>query len=112
MTERYSKRMLEADSFDCSNTFTVPSTINEISEAEINEVAQADGTTMDQATMVVNKVRSLGVSKTITKVRGILTRNHGTTKIKSHGTRKYFCPTGFDEGILNTVTKLLHKKVE
>ena len=25
---------------------------------------------------------------------------------------KYFCPTGFDEGIFNTVTKLLHKKVE
>ena len=48
---------------------------------------RADGTTMDQATMVVNKVRSLGVSKTITKVRGILARNHGTTKIKSHGTR-------------------------
>ena len=25
---------------------------------------------------------------------------------------KYFCPTGFDEGIFNAVTKLLHKKVE
>ena len=25
---------------------------------------------------------------------------------------KYFCPTGFDEGIFNTVTKLLHEKVE
>ena len=25
---------------------------------------------------------------------------------------KYFCPTGFDEGIINVVTKLLHKKVE
>ena len=32
--------MLEADSFDHSNTFRVPSTINEISEAEINEVSQ------------------------------------------------------------------------
>ena len=31
--------MLEADSFDCSNTFRVPSTINEISDAEINEVS-------------------------------------------------------------------------
>ena len=25
---------------------------------------------------------------------------------------KYFCPTGFDEGIFNTVTKLLHEWVE
>ena len=25
---------------------------------------------------------------------------------------KYFCPTGFDQGIFNAVTKLLHKKVE
>ena len=25
---------------------------------------------------------------------------------------KYFCPTGFDEGIFNAVTKLLHEKVE
>ena len=25
---------------------------------------------------------------------------------------KYFCPTGFDEGIFNSVTKLLHEKIE
>ena len=25
---------------------------------------------------------------------------------------KYFCPTGFDEGIFTAVTKLLHEKVE
>ena len=25
---------------------------------------------------------------------------------------KYFCPTGFDEGIFNAVTKLLHERVE
>ena len=25
---------------------------------------------------------------------------------------KCFCPTGFDEGIFNAVTKLLHEKVE
>ena len=32
--------MLEADSFDCSTTFRVPSTINEITEADVNEVTQ------------------------------------------------------------------------
>ena len=25
---------------------------------------------------------------------------------------KYFCPTGFDEGVFNAVTKLFHEKVE
>ena len=38
MAERCSRRMLEDDSFDCSNTFRVPSTINEITEADVNEV--------------------------------------------------------------------------
>ena len=41
MAEQCSKKMLEADSFDHSNTFRVPSTINEISEADVNEVTQA-----------------------------------------------------------------------
>ena len=40
MAELCSKKMLEADSFDHSNTFRVPSAINEISDAEINEVSQ------------------------------------------------------------------------
>ena len=40
MAEQCSKKMLEADSFHHSNTFRVPSTINEISDAEINEVSQ------------------------------------------------------------------------
>ena len=40
MAEQCSKKMLEADSFDHSNTFRVPSTITEITEADINEVTQ------------------------------------------------------------------------
>ena len=40
MAEQCSKKMLEADSFDHSNTFRVPSTINEIANAEVNEVTQ------------------------------------------------------------------------
>ena len=39
MAERCSKRMLEADSFDHSNTFRVSSTIIEKTEADINEVS-------------------------------------------------------------------------
>ena len=40
MAERCSKKMLEADFFDCSNAFRVPSMVNEITEADINEVTQ------------------------------------------------------------------------
>ena len=40
MAERWSKKMLEADSFGHGNTFRVPSTISEIGEAEINYVVQ------------------------------------------------------------------------
>ena len=41
MAEQCSKKMLDADSFDHSNVFRVPSTINEILEANVNEVTQA-----------------------------------------------------------------------
>ena len=40
MAEQCSKKMLEADYFDCSNIFRVPSTINKISDAGINEVSR------------------------------------------------------------------------
>ena len=56
MAEQCSKRMLEADSFDHSNTFRVPSTINEISDAEINEVSRAIGTMPDMMTTKLGKI--------------------------------------------------------
>ena len=40
MAEQCSKKLLEADSFDHSNAFRVPSTIIEITEADVNEVTQ------------------------------------------------------------------------
>ena len=39
MAERCSKKILEADSFDCSSSFRVLTTINKIGEAEINKVS-------------------------------------------------------------------------
>ena len=39
MAEKCSRRMLETDSFDCGNAFRVPCTINEITEADVNEVS-------------------------------------------------------------------------
>ena len=48
MAEQCSKKMLEADSFDCSNTFRVPSTINKISDAEINKGSQGHWKNKDQ----------------------------------------------------------------
>ena len=41
MAERCFKKMSEANSLNWGNTFSVPSTINKISEAEVNEVTQA-----------------------------------------------------------------------
>ena len=78
--------MLEADSFDHSNTFRVPSTINEISDAEINEVSQ--GHWNNTRNMMTTKMEENIHRKTnTTKVKRILTRNHGKTRTKSHGTK-------------------------
>ena len=77
--------MLEADSFDHSNTFRVPSTINEISDAEISEVSQG---CWNKTGNYDNKHSRKYTDKTIiTKVKRTLTRNHGKTRTKSHGTK-------------------------
>ena len=85
MAEQFSKKMLEADSFDCSNTFRVPSTINEISEADVNEVTQAHWN--NTGTIITNMVASMETNRIIRKVKRTLTRNHGKTRIKSHETK-------------------------
>ena len=87
-------------------------------------------------TMIANAGESMQINTTITRVKRTLTRNHGKHKDqklwnKDHKSQysnkeskpkdacitvtkdvKYFCPTHFDEGIFNAVTKLLHEKVE
>ena len=86
--------------------------------------------------MTTNMVGGMQIKTTITKAKRTSTRNHGKIRTKSHGTKiikhnmvikeskpkdacitvtkdvKYFCPTGFDKGIFNAMTKLLHEKVE
>ena len=134
LAERCSKRMLVADSFDHSNAFRVPSTINEIAEADINEVAQGHwnnngnygnkqgGKHWDEQQnykgkkdfnkkpwqnkdqKLWNKYQRCQYSNKESKPKDAC-----ITVTKDV---KYFCPTGFDEGIFNAVTKLLHKKVE
>ena len=83
MAEQCSKKILEADSFDHSNTFRVPSTINEISDADINEVSQGCW----NKTGNYDKVGGMEIKTTITKAKRTLTRNHGKTRTKSHGTK-------------------------
>ena len=74
--------------------------------------------------------RSPGISKITTRARRILTRSHGSTRIRNCGNKdnkyqgnkeskpkdtcitvtkdvKYFCSTGYDKGIFSAVTKLL-----
>ena len=134
MAEQCSKRMLEADSFDHSNSFRVPSTINEISEAEINEVPQDHWNNTRN-----NNYKNVG--KYTQKSQHYKGKNDFNKKPwqnkdqkpwskdhnKQYGNKeykpkdacititkdvKYFCPTGYNEGIFNAVMKLLHEKVE
>ena len=126
--------MLEADSFDHSNTFRVPSTINEISDAEINEVSHShwnntrnndnkNGRKYTQKNQYYKGKKDFDRKPWQNKDQKPWNKDHK----KQHGNKeskpkdacititkdvKYFCPTGFDEGIFNAVTKLLHEKVE
>ena len=136
MAERCSKKMLEADSFDHSNTFRVPFIINKIGKAEINEVAQGQLNNHGSGNYG-NKQgqKSWGKQDNYKGKRDFDKKpwqnkdqnpwnkyqksHHGNKESKpkdpcSTVTKdvKYFCPTGFDEGIFNDMTKLLHEKVE
>ena len=126
--------MLEADSFDCSNTFRVPSTINKISDPEINKVSHGhwnktrnndnkNGRKYMQKNQYYKGKKHFDRKPCQNKDQKLWNKDHK----KQHGNKeskpkdacititkdvKYFCPTGFDEGIFNAVTKLLHEKVE
>ena len=134
MAERCSRRMLEADSFDCRNAFRVPSTINEIMEADVNEVSHGRWNNNSnygnkQGNKSWNKQDGYKGKKDFNKKpwhnkdkkswnkdqksqysnKGSKPKDACITVTKNV---KYFCPTGFDKGIFNAVTKLLHEKVE
>ena len=134
MVERCSKKMLEADSLDRGNTFIVPSTVNEITEANVNEVTQgwwnSNGNYGNkQGNKSWNKQDSYKGKKDFDKKpwQNKDQKSWNKDQKSQYGNKgskpkdacitvtkdvKYFCPTGFDEGIFNAVTKLLHKKVE
>ena len=134
MVEWCSKKMLEADSFYGSNTFRVPSTINEISEADVNEVTQAHwnntgnynnkhgGKYGDKQNHYKGK-KDFDKKPWQNKDQKLWNKDHksqyGNKESKPKDTCitvtkdvKYFCLTGFNKGIFNAVIKLLHEKVE
>ena len=84
MAEQCSKKMLEADSFDCSNSFRVPSTINEIAEADVNEVTQGH---WNNTGNYGNKHGSKYCEKQHNYKGKEFNKNHGKVKINSHGTK-------------------------
>ena len=126
--------MLEADSFDWSNAFRVPSTINEITEADVNEVTKGwwnnnRNNGNKQGNKSWNKQDGYKGKRDFDKKPWQNKDQKSWNKDQKfhYGNKeskpkdacitftkdvKYFCPTGFDEGIFNAVTKLLHKKVE
>ena len=95
---------------------------------------RAIGTTL--GTMTTNMVGGMEIKTTITKAKKDFDKKPWQNKDqkswnKDHKTQygnkeskpkdacitvtknvKYFCPAGFDEGIFNALTKLLHEKVE
>ena len=131
MAEPCSKKMLEADSFDCSNTFRVPCTINEISEADVNEVIQAHwsnngnkhGGKYGEKQNHYKGKKDFNKKPWQNKDQKPWNKDHksqyGNKESKTKDACititkdvKYFCLTGFDEGIFNAMTKLLHEKVK
>ena len=69
----------------------------------------------------VKRISTGNLGKRGTKIRGTKIRRNNTVTRNPNPRMlalpllkdvKYFCPTGFDEGIFNAVTKLLHEKVE
>ena len=126
--------MLEADSFDCSNAFRVPSTINEITEADINEVTQGcwnnNGNYGNKhGSRNWNKQQNYKGKKDFDKKpwQNKDQKPWNKDQKSQYGTKdskpkdacitvtkdvKYFCPTGYDEGIFSAVTKLLSGKIE
>ena len=134
MAEWCSRRMLEADSFDCSTTFRVPSTNNEITEAAMNEVTHSQWNNNTnygnkQSNKPWNKQDNSKGKKDFhekpwhNKDQKLWNKDwksqYGNKESKPKDACitvtkdvKYFCPTGFDEGIFNAVTKLFHERVE
>ena len=118
--------MLEADSFDHSNAFRVPSTINEITKADINEVTQGcwnnyskkpwnkqdnyKGKKDSDKKPWFNKDQKLWNKDN--KYQGNKESKPKDTCITVTKDVKYFCPTGYDEGIFSAVTKLLSEKIK
>ena len=124
--------MMEADSFDHRNIFRVPSTINKISDVEINKVSHGhwNNTRNDdnknwgkytQKKQYYKGKKDFDRKPWQNKDQKPWNKDHK----KQYGNKeskdacitvtkdaKYFCPTCFDEGIFNAVTKLLHEKVE
>ena len=125
--------MLEADSFDHSNTFRVPSAINEIAEADINEVSQGHwsntgnydnkhgGKYGDKQHHYKGK-KDFDKKPWFNKVQKLWNKDNkyqGSKEPKPKDTCitvtkdvKYFCPTGYDVGIFSVVTKLLSEKIK
>ena len=126
--------MLEADSFDCNNAFRVLFTVNEITEADVNEVTQGwwnnhgnygnkhgnkSWNKQDGYKGKKDFDKKLWQNRDQKSWNKDQKSNYGNKESKAKEACitvtkdvKYFCPTGFYEGIFNTVTKLLHEKVE
>ena len=115
--------MQEANLLGHTSSFNVQSTVNEISSAEVNEVTQGHYNKKPW-----NKQDNYKGKKDSDKKPWFNKDQKPWNKDNKHQSNKeskpkhtcitvtkdikYFCPTGYDQGIFNAVTKLLSEKVE
>ena len=126
LAKQCSRKMQEASSLGHSSSLNLPSSVNEISSTEVNEVTQ--GCWNNYSKKPWNKQHSYKGKKYsdrkpwYNKDQKLWNKDNKHQNNKESKPKdtcititkdvKYFCPTGYDEGIFGAVTKLLSKKIE
>ena len=126
LAEQYSRKMQEANSLGHSSSLSLQSSMNEISNAEVNEVTQGCWNNYNKTPR--NKQDNYKGKKDSdkkpwfnkdqkpwnkdNKYQGNKESKSKDTSITVTKDMKYFCPTGYHEGIFSAVTKLLSEKTK
>ena len=123
LAERCSRKMHEVSSLGQSSSLNLQSSVNEISSTEVNEVTQGCWNNYNKKpwNKEDNKKKDLDKKPWYNKDQKPWNKDnkHQNKESKPKDTCitvtkdvKYFCPTGYDEGIFSAVTKLLREKIE
>ena len=123
LVEQCSRKMQKANLLGHTSSFNVQSTVNEISSTEVNEVTQGcyskkpwnkqdnykGKKDSDKKPWFNKDQKPWNKDNKDQSNKESKPKNTCITVTKDV---KYFCPTGYDEGIFSAVTKLLSEKIE